>query len=222
MGDPEQLRARALDKLHAMGGKVQLREQYEGSDPSGSIVVTVDAKGFVRDVDIRKDWQSSVAADGFAAALFDAYTAGVQQILETTALAELARQEQERRAESERREAEREAARRGEQPAPVPRAAEAEGALPPEDDREFHAWVLDSLYRIGDEMYRVEKVERELASPPQESTITGPRGYLKVRHQKETILGVTGDGTRIRMAEAQQLRSEALEVFREAQHGGDR
>ncbi len=221
MGDPDELRTRALDKLHAMGGDVRPAEQYEGSDPSGAIVVTIDPEGFVRDVDIRKDWQSSVGVDEFAGALFEAYMAGLRQVLETAALAELAREEREHEAELERREAEREAAWRGEQPPP---RADTDSTprrdAPPEDEREFHAWALDSLYKIGDEMYRVEKLERQLASAPEETTITGPRGYLKVWYQNGNILGIAGDATRIRMAEPHQLCAEAVHVFREAQQGG--
>jgi hypothetical protein len=221
LGDVEELRARALDKLRAMGGKPHPRDRYEGGDKSGSIVVAIDAKGFVREVDIRRDWRDALSVEDFPSALFEAYMAGVQASLEMTALAELAQDEEQRKLALEREEAEREAAWRGEEI--PPRADEQDEAAqyvaPPEGDREWHAWVWDSLYAIGDQMHRVDLAERRIASPVEERTFAGPYGYLKVRHREHTILGITGDPVRIRMAEPHQLRTEALDVFRNVQHG---
>lgn len=219
--DLEQLREQALAKLPVSGEKPVPRERYEGSDASGAISVTINTKGIVIDVDVRRDWSTSVSPDGFPTALLQAYGVAVATSLEDVALGELWEDEQRRAAERRREAEERYAAQRGEAPPPPPPGDEdPQPDKAPEDPRDWMAWVQDSLYKIGDELHRIEQIERNAASEQDHAT-WGSHGYLKVIHRGPEIVSITGDPARIRMAEPHQLKSEALEVLRNAQHETD-
>jgi hypothetical protein len=219
--DLDQLREQAIAKLPVSGEKPMPRERYEGTDSSGTISVTINFKGIVIDVDVSRDWSRSVSADGFATALLQAYGVAVGASLEDVALAELWEDEQRRAAARRREQEERLAAQRGEQPPPpAPDREDPPAEVAPEDPRDWMAWIQDSLYKIGDELHRIEQVERGVASEQGKST-WGSHGYLKVVHRGAEIVSITGDATRIQMAEAHQLKSEALEVLRNAQHETD-
>jgi hypothetical protein len=219
--DMEQLREKALAKLPISGEKPVPRERYEGTDASGTISVTINAQGMVIDVDVKREWGQSVSPDGFATALTQAYATAVAASLEDAALGELWEDEQRRVAQRRREAEERWAAQRGEEPPPPPPGEEDPKPDPaPEDPRDWMAWVHDSLYAIGDELHRIERVERGAANE-QDKVAWGPHGYLKVIHRGPEIVSITGDPGRIRMAEHYQLRSEALEVLRNAQHESD-
>jgi hypothetical protein len=219
--DLEQLRAQALAKLPASGEKPVPRERYEGADGTGKISVTINAKGIVTDVDVSRDWSQSLSADGFATALQQAYGVAVAASLEDVALGELWEDEQERAAQRRREAEERLAAQRGEQlPPPPPGEEDPQPDQAPEDPRDWMAWIQDSLYNISNELHRIELIERGAAGE-QGKTTWGSHGYLKVIHRGPEIVSITGDPGRIRMAEPYQLRSEALEVLRNAQHETD-
>lgn len=220
LADTEQLREQALAKLPASGEKPAVRERYEGADGTGAVVVAVDAKGMVTDADVKADWRQAVSADGFAAAVFQAYSTAVAAMLEDVALGELWEDEQQRVRRRQREDEERRAAQRGEQLPPLPEDEPERPDTPPEDPRDWMAWVQDSLYAIGDEMYRIERLERDAANQ-QDKVVWGSRGYLKVVHRGQDILSISGDATRISMAEPYQLRAEALEALRSAQHDND-
>jgi hypothetical protein len=219
--DVERLREQALAKLPASGDKPVPRERYEGSDGTGKISVTINNKGFVIDVDVSRDWAQSVSADGFATALQQAFGAATTASLEDVALAELWEDEQRRQAERRREAEERLAAQRGEEPPPPPPGEEdPQPDQAPEDPRDWMAWIQDSLHAIGNELHRIELIERGAANE-QDKTTWGTHGYLKVVHRGPQIVSITGEPGRIRMAEPYQLRSEALEVLRNAQHETD-
>jgi hypothetical protein len=219
--DMEQLREQALAKLPLSGEKPVPRERYEGTDGSGSISVTINTKGIVIDVDVTRDWSQSVSADGFATALLQAYGTAVAASIEDTALGELWEDEQRRTAARRREQQERWAAQRGEEPPPPPPGEEdPQPDKAPEDSRDWMAWIQDSLYSIGDQLHRIERIERGAANEQDKAT-WGSHGYLKVIHRGPEIVSITGDVARIRMAEPYQLRSEALEVLRNAQHETD-
>jgi DNA-binding protein YbaB len=219
-GDTEQLRQQALAKLPVSGEKPVPRERYEGSDGSGAVVVTINAQGIVVDVDVKRDWGQSLSADGFAAALMQAFGAATAASLEDVALAELWEDEQRRSAQRRREAEERWAAQRGEELPPPPGDEEPRPDVAPEDPRDWMAWIQDSLYKIGDELYRIERVERGMTDE-HDRAVWGSRGYLKVIHRGKDIVSIEGDAGRIRTAEPYQLKSEALEVLRSAQHDSD-
>lgn len=192
LGDAGELRARALEKLRGMGGRPQPRDHYEGSDKSGSVVVTIDPDKFVKDVAVRSDWRDSIPADGFAWALFEAYVAAIAESAEFAALAALAADEASQR--------------------------EADPQDPPPPVEDFQVWrarVWDSLHAIGDTLHRTDQAARDHARQ-QERTVSGPHGYLQIKVRGKGITGITGDPQRIKMAETYQLRAEALDAFRAA------
>jgi hypothetical protein len=149
-----------------------------------------------------------------------AYTTAVAAQLEDVALGALWEEEQKRSRRSQRELQERIAAQRGDVLPPDPDDVVVDDDPAPEDPRDWMAWVQDAMYRIGDEMYRIERVERGMGSE-QEKAVWGPHGYLKVVHRGQDIQSITGDAMRIRGAEPYQLRSEVLEVLRSAQHDND-
>lgn len=215
--DLEQLREQALAKLPVSGEKPVLRERYEATDASGMVGVVLDTKGMVVDVDVSRDWRHAVSPEEFAAALMQAYTVAVVAAVEDVALGDLWEEEQRLAAERRREQEERWAAQRGETLPPPPSQPATRMDVPPEDPRDWMNWLNDSLYSIGDELHRIEQLERA-AAEVQDKVAWGQRGYLKVIHRGTDIISITGDPARIRMAEPYQLRSEALEVLRSAQH----
>jgi hypothetical protein len=73
------------------------------------------------------------------------------------------------------------------------------------------------LSDVEDLMYRTDKLGR--TDGDEVRTIYGPYGFLTARCSGTTITSITADLTRVEQAEAEQLRREALEVFRELERG---
>jgi hypothetical protein len=61
-----------------------------GADPTESVHVTVDARGVVADLEVAQRWRNRLLVEGFAAAVFDAYTTARERAVEAFTLAMLA------------------------------------------------------------------------------------------------------------------------------------
>lgn len=192
----EQLRTELCRKLPPGGGGVRPPSRQEAADQTSSVRVTVDARGEVLDVDISRGWRNRLTAEGFAEAVFEAYTAAREQAIEAAALAMLAADDA------------------GEDPArptgraPGPAAERSPGS--PEDLTEWLVWVRDHFGRIRAE---AEQVARVTAGVTNHREHTGPHGRLTATLEGYGVVGIVGDAAAIWYADTEHLREDAIDIF---------
>jgi hypothetical protein len=205
MGSTAELEAKARAAVIAAGGDFTAPDRQEGTDSTGSVRVTVDRQGAVADVLVGREWRDKLRPAEFPAALFAAYQAAIVRAVEAEGLAALikdrAKAPHEREREEHRRSVE---------------IHESLSYSPPDEDRAWLRATWDKLYELDEKLHSLSRVE---AAEP-ESRVPSPYGHLMLRHQGTTITGITGDGERIASADPHQLRTEALAIFRAAQHEG--
>ncbi|MBF9131048.1 hypothetical protein I0C86_19095 [Plantactinospora sp. S1510] len=214
LGDSNVLRAQARRELDAAGGRIRPAAHHEGADRTDSIRVSVDAEGQVESVEITRGWQERIDPAGFPAALFEAYAAGVQKLITGSALAAFAKEEESggdpfglgRRPKSPFGPDERGTDRY---------ARPRQVAEPEPDDRDWLAITRSTLDDLDDQLRRLDRIDIGLvAADDPERTLTSPHGHLTARIQGRGIAGITGDTQRIRGASTEQLRLEAIGLFR--------
>lgn len=171
----------------------------QGADPSESVWISVDAEGRVEGVEISRSWRDRIEPDAFPAALFQAYTDGLRKMVDATAVAALAsRPEPGGPVESER-------------------PAAAGVAEPPAGEREWLAATWALLHDLDDQLRRLDRITAVVeARDGGRTTVTSPHGYLAARMEGPAISEITGDVQRLRAAGTEQLRLEALALFRAA------
>ena len=179
----------------ARGGEQSLRPPFEGADASNSVWVSVSGRARVENVEISRSWNDRLSPGDVAQALLESYNDATRKAF--TAAAVTAWEDEQAgvsRAEPE--------------DVPVYR-------LPPDDDD--RAWlraVRDTLEDIEVERHR--RSRGEITRSPQE-TIASPLGCFRARVQGNAVVEITGDTVAIRESSADQLRREALAIFRRAQ-----
>ncbi|MFC6022322.1 hypothetical protein ACFP2T_39960 [Plantactinospora solaniradicis] len=208
LGDTDALRAQVRKMLDAAGGQVRPSARHEGADRTDSIRVAVDPEGRVESVGISGRWQERLDPDGFPAALFEAYGAGVQKLITAGALAAFAE----------------EVAAGGDPFGPGRRPAEPDGRPVPSSpgpdpgDRDWLAMTRSTLADLDDQLRRLDRIDiGSAATDDRERTVRSPHGHLTARIQGRVIAGITGDSQRIRGAGSEQLRLEAMGMFRAVQ-----
>lgn len=191
-GEEDQLRELALQELKAMGGKdFRAPDFEEAGDRTNSVRVTVGRSGVVKDIHVRSDWRREIGGHGFGPALLEAYENANLAMMNSVALASLAEQEREGTPEQ------------GNPP------SEYLSYLPEADISQIWQMLSD----VEDLMYRTEKMSRNGGGEVR--TVYGPYGYLTARCTGAAITSITADLMRVEQADAEQLRREALELFRE-------
>jgi len=196
LGDERALRAEALEELRAAGGRDYRAPEYqEAGDSTNSVRVTVDRSGLVKDVHIRTDWHTRLTLDRLGPALLEAQQNARTALMNAVALASLA--EEERNPD--------EGYRRHE-PEPVEPAPEVSIAE-----------IWRQLSDVEDLMYRTDKLTRERGRHENIRTIYSPYRLLSGECEGSTLISIKAEPTLAREIGAEQLRSEALELFRRAQ-----
>ncbi|GIF98128.1 hypothetical protein [Catellatospora citrea] len=198
LGDDQELRARARAELRA-DGESGSAERRPGAAASRAIRVITSARGLVEDVEVSRDWRKRLDPDRFADALFQAYAAALAQTVNAAALREFAASEQGgalRHADTRR--------------------TSAASPEPPGDSRVWLASVWDTLRELDDTLHRLDR-----GRPDGEGVrhVASPHGHLTATCRGRQVIAVGGDTRRIREADPQQLRTEALAVFRAARLG---
>lgn len=196
--DTERLRQQAEPVLREGRGRTRPGGPFDGADGSGSISVRVDDRARVVAVEIDRQWRERIEVSGFPQALFEAYTAAINDAFEAAAIASLA-------ADHNRR------------PAAPP--APAAKPSPETDDRDWLQRVWDTLDRNRAELRRLSEIDTSIRT--RDRTLTSPAGHLTFRLQGHALAGITGSVARIATADAQQLRHEALATFHAAQLAAD-
>lgn len=196
LGDPQQLRAAALADLQKVGGRGYQAPRYEeAADGTGSVLVAVDQRGDVVDVNIRSDWRQELIPQSLGPALLEAHRNASTAMVNALALASLAEQE-------------RRAAEGGDEPAPPRRLPEA-----PEPGI---AEIWRMLSNVEDMMYRADKLSRQ-APADGTHTVHSPFGHFRGTCRGRSLTSITADVMLVEQADSAQLRSAALELFQQAQ-----
>jgi len=203
MGTTAELEAKAKAAVIAAGSDFTPPPRQEGADGSGAVRVTVDRQGTVVEVQVGREWRDRLKAADFPAALLAAYHAAAARAIEIEGLARLV-------AEQGKTPQEREAQERQ-------RSAQVRAGLdysPPEDDRAWLAATWGKIYELDEKLHQLSRPD----PTEQQTRVPSPQGYLVLTHRGATITAITGDAERIASADQQRLRTEALAIFRAAQH----
>ena len=177
------------------GGDQSLRAPFEGADASGSVWVSVSDRARVENVEISRSWSDRLSPGEVARALLESYHDATGKAYTAAALTAW---QQEQAGESRPATAD----------VPVYRVP------PAEDDREWLRAVRDTLEEIEIDRHRRSRAEAGDSRP---QTVASPLGCFRARVQGDAVVEVTGDTAAIRESSADQLRGEALAVFRRAQ-----
>ncbi|WP_144122483.1 hypothetical protein [Catellatospora sichuanensis] len=199
LGDDDELRERARAEQLAADGEPGPADRRQGVAASGAIRVTTSAQGLVDDVEVTRNWREHVDPDAFADALFEAYAAALAQTVNAAALREFAASEQDG----------------GLRRRPGTRGTSTASPEPPADAQVWLATVWDTLRELDDTLHRLERGRPEGESVRR---VASPHGLLTATCRGRQVTAVSGDARRIREADPQQLRTEALAVFRAARH----
>jgi hypothetical protein len=191
LGDPADLEARARQAMAELGDD-PAADRPEGADPTNSIWVTADRDGRVQSVEVSRQWRDRVEPGEFGNALLAAYGSATMKAIAAAARADLA--------ESDGR------------PAPV---AGPVGDTHP-DGGDWLAHQRAILEQADERVRAAERLERSGPVDDADRTVVSPNGMLTVRLRGGTLVGVTSDIMSIRRADAEQLRLEILDVFRDA------
>ncbi|ROT32132.1 hypothetical protein [Micromonospora sp. HM5-17] len=201
LGDSDKLQAELRRELANVGDHYVPPPRHEGADGSDSIWVTIDAEGHIESVDISRHWRDRLGSERFPAALHEAYTDAVRKLINANALAALVAQEQV-----------------GGQPVaprdPTDVRSDQTDAAPepPVDDQEWLNQTWRLLEDIDTQLRRLHHISADVHL--REQTVTSPQGYLRARVRGGGITDITGDIQYIRSANPEQLRMEALGLFR--------
>lgn len=194
LGSTDELREQARRLLPPGGGDARPPARQEATDATGAVRVVVDDRARVADVWISPRWRDRLDADGVAAAVSSAYHAAAGLAVEAHALAALAAEEA------------------GQD---LPAAAEpAQAPDAPTHLAEWLAWArgkLDDIYAERERVARIRATDR-----PGRRERTGPHGCFNATLQGPDLVDVTGDARRIRQADSEQLREDALDVLSDA------
>jgi hypothetical protein len=191
LGDPADLEAKArqaMDELGPGGGT----DGPEGADPTNSIWVTTDRDGRLQSVEVSRQWRDRIEPGEFGTALFQAYGSATMKAIAAAARSDLTEGDGRR------------APATGE-----PVQAMLEGG-------DWLAQMREVLERADERVRAAERLERSGPVDDADRTVASPNGMLTVRLRGSTLVGITSDIMSIRRADAEQLRLEILDVFRDA------
>ncbi len=189
----EQMRALLRD-----GALDELRPPYEGADASGSVWVSVSDRAVVDNVEISQHWPDRLGPEDVGRALVESYNDASRKAYTAAGLKAFERIEEGGDAGAGQ---------------PEPWYGPPPGAE--DDEREWLRGVRATLEEIEIEMARRSRGDVDAGS--QESTVTSPLGLFRARFQGRAVIEVTGDTRLIRGSSAEQVRREALAVFKAAQ-----
>ena len=125
------------------------------------------------------------------------------------------RQSDKRQSDKRQPDKEPAASRRWAAPVAAEPAARGSGPWAPEPD--LPEWLRASqatLDGVTAELARLSRIETSTGAG--ERLMTSPNGYLTLRILGQGLVGITGDDQRIRAADSEQLRLDALAAFRAA------
>lgn len=187
-----QLRDELRQRLLAGGGGISLPPRHEAADRTGSVTVTVDARGRVTDVGLEQRWRSRLGREELAAAVLAAYRMARQRAFEAYTLAVFATEET------------------GSDPPqltePSPGTPAGPFRRPPADPDEWLGWISERFAGMREEAVR-------LAVRPGVHEHSGPHGYFTATVQGSGVVSLAAHENRIWHAETAAVREDALAVL---------
>jgi hypothetical protein len=196
-GDDAELR----DELRAMvrDGSRSVRPPFEGEDASGSVWVSVSDLAWVENVEFSGSWSDRLQPGDVARALFESYHDAIRKAYTAAALLAFVKQQDDGS---------------GPASADVPIYQ-----VPPDDnDQQWLRAVRNTLEDVEIDIHRRSRGE---VGPSREDAVSSPLGCFRARVRGNAVLEIVGDTVAIRDSSSDQLRQEALAVFRRAQGDGD-
>lgn len=178
-------------------GMVAPAPPFEGADASGSVWVSVSAHAVVENVEFSSRWPQRLAAGEVGGALFESYRDACQKAYTAAALQALK--------DSGRGAADDEPRR------PDPTAVD-------NGERGWLAGVRETLEGIETDMLRRARAREQ---PSRETTVSSPLGFFTVRVHGRAVTAVAGNTRLIQLADSEELRRDAIAVFRSAQRGDE-
>lgn len=195
LGDRQALKAAALADLEAVGGKNYRAPQYEeAGDSTNTVRVAVSRKLAVMDVHISSEWRAVLRPHNLGPALLEAHRNATTAMMNSLALASLAEQER-KAADGEGHEPS--------EPDPLPEAPDA-------DIKQIWRMLSD----VEDMMYRADKMSRQAAAD-NTRTVHGTLGLFKGVCEGRALVSISAELTLIQQVDTEQLRSAALDLFRQ-------
>jgi hypothetical protein len=191
LGDPADLEAKARQAMAELGGD-PTADRPEGTDATNSIWVTTDRDGRIQSVEVSRQWRERIEPGEFGNALFQAYGSATMKAIAAAARSDLPG---------------------GDGPARRPAPADpAEGFLDGGD------WLahMRAVLEQAEERVRAAEGRQHGAVDDADRVVVSPNGMLSVRLRGTTLVGISSDIMSIRRADAEQLRLEILDVFRDA------
>lgn len=178
LGDRDELRARA-----AAEPEVLPADRYDGAEESQSIWVSVDPRCRVLSVDISSTWRKRLEPDGFAGALFAAYSAAVRQASAVGA------------------------------PRRAPAEPVAAGPEPVAPDPDTEVWLSKVRAWSAAMDERLAQLASARVAPPDVREVRGPAGYVTLRLRGSVVVGITANAAALKSANPNTLRQDVLDAF---------
>jgi len=189
LGDPDELEARARRAMAELGPDA---DRPDGADASNSVWVTTNGRGRVHSVEISRQWRDRLEPGDFGRALFQAYTSANLKAMAVAA----AREEFADGAGS---------------------AAEPESWMDGSAGGDWLAQIRARLERVDEELLAADRRLAEgRASDEYERSVTSPAGYVTLKLNGDTLVGAASDVMAIRRADAESIRLDILDAFRDA------
>jgi hypothetical protein len=187
LGNPDELDANA-DQAMAELGLTEGSGTPEGSDPTNTIMVSTDRKGRIRSVEISRQWRDRLDPGDFGQAVFQAYSSANIKALVADAGSDV------------------DGGGDSFEPLPDPERGHAE----------WLAQIRDRLDRVDNSLYESERKLSQGRGPAMDRTVKSPSGFVTLQLNGDALVGVTADIMLIRRVDAEQLRLELMDAFRDA------
>jgi hypothetical protein len=191
-GDPAQLEAEARQAMAELGGDPG--GTPEGSDPTNSIWVTTDREGRVHSVEVSRQWRDRIEPGEFGNALFQAYSSANFKAVAAAARADLT-----------------------DGGGGGAGAAVGEPVAELLDSADWLTRMREVLEKAEQRVEAADRLQRQGAAPDAaDRTIASPNGMLTLKLRDGAVVAIASDIMSIRRADAEQLRLEILDLFRDA------
>ncbi|PZM96869.1 MAG: hypothetical protein DIU79_03985 [Actinobacteria bacterium] len=168
-GDPEELRAQVERMIAELEVDTRPGASQEGADSSQSVWVTVSASGAVLDVSISRRWKERLPADRLGEAVLEAYYRALEKCGAAAAFAAMRRQDSD----------------------PVDPVSPQGFDMPDVRDPGWTEWAWRTLDETSRKLQELTVRLQERA--PAERTVSGPRGYVRVRVEGVGVTAVLID-----------------------------
>jgi hypothetical protein len=191
--DPAVLEAQARRELAELQRDGPIVDDGVGADSTNSIWMTVDPDGTIESIEISRRWKDQLDSARFGAALFEAYRNAIEKRLLAGAARDLSKMDG--------------------PPAEPPPLEELEERPDPETWARRNA---DRLERITSEVDADIRRGRGEDIADNETVLKSPEEFFTLRLRGRVIVELTADIMKVRRADAEQLRLEALDLFKAA------